>query len=98
MKTTIRLSTQYYKSGSNFIIKKVITPLKRKSSGYNLIVDESYNVGVEEVLSNIVNIDDYEDGIYEVVITNISRDYWLGGISDYQYKLVKYQENKLSII
>ena len=93
MKTVIRLSTQYYKSGSKYIIKKSITPLKRKSSGYNLIVDASYDVGVEEVLLNIINIDDCEDGLYEVVTTNISRDYWTGEIDEYQYKLIEYHEN-----
>ena len=94
MKTVIRLSTEFYQSGSKYIIKKVITPLKRKSSGYNLVVDGSYDVGVEEVLSNIINIDDCDDGIYEVVTTNISRDFWTGEIDDYQYKLIEYRDNK----
>lgn len=94
MKTVIRLSTEYYQSGSKYNIKKVITPIKRKSSGYNLIVDGSYDVGIEEVLSNIINIDECEDGIYVVDTTNISRDYWTGEIDDYQYKLIEYSENE----
>ena len=89
-KTIVKLSTEYYHDNKSAYVKKKLTTLKRKSTGYNLLIEECDNIDTQEVLSNIVNLFDVEDGVYELTTYNHSYDYQLGTLDDYDYKLIEY--------
>jgi hypothetical protein len=93
-KTIVKLSTQYYKDNNSAYIKKVLTRLKRKSTGYDLLLEECDNTGCEYMLSGIVNLFEVPDGIYELCAYNIEYNYFTGYIDDLEYILKEYKENK----
>ena len=92
-KTIVKITTEYYHNNKYAFVKKKLTILKRKSTGYILLLEECDNIDTEKVLSNIVNLFDVEDGVYELTITcNHKNNYQLGTLDDYSYKLVEYIE------
>lgn len=89
----VKVKTCFYHSKSGIHSRKDITYLSRKSVGnYNWLVDESQCVGADCVFSRITNLDSCEDGIYEVITANESRDWETGMIDDYDFALVAYKE------
>ena len=84
----VRLRTTMWADKTGLHMKKSLTFLRRKSEGFNLIEEDIGAVGAEQVLSRILNIDECQDGIYEVVTCNESRDYETGYIDCYDYRLV----------
>lgn len=93
-KTVIRLRTEMYCRGNSAFIKKSLTTLKKKSTGYNLLIDDIGHCDANEVLSRIVNLDECKDGLYILTTTNVSTDYWSGYVDDYDYILLPYREFK----
>lgn len=91
-KTIVKLTTEYYHDNKSAFIKKKLTTLKRKSTGYNLLIEECDNIDAQEVLSNIINLYNVKDGIYELIICNQSCDYETGVLEMYDYKLIEYIE------
>ena len=67
---------------------KQITWLKRLSSGYQCMREDVANIGADEVLDRITNLNECRDGIYEAVICNQSTDWETGYVDDYDYKLI----------
>lgn len=92
LRTIVRVKTNMYSSGGGAVIKKTITTLKRKSYGYDLLYEEISSCDAEFVLSRIINIYEVEDGVYELVTTNISTDFETGIVDDYDYKLIPYTD------
>ena len=91
-KTIVKITTEYYHNNKYAFVKKKLTALKRKS-GYILLLEECDNINTKEVLSNIVNLFDVEDGVYELTITcNHKNNYQLGTLDGYSFKLVEYIE------
>lgn len=91
-KTIVKLTTEYYHDNKSAFIKKKLTTLKRKSTGYNLLIEECDNINTQEVLSNIINLYNVKDGIYELITCNRSYDYETGVLEMYDYKLIEYIE------
>lgn len=58
------------------------------TEGFNVIAEDVSAIGAGEVLPRILNLGEVEDGIYEVVVCNESRDYETGYVDDYDYRLV----------
>lgn len=88
----VRLKTSIWLDERGAHIKKSLNFLKRKSSGYNILKEDSQMVGADEVLPRIVNIDSVADGIYEVTTCNESKDWETGYVDDYDYKLLPFNE------
>jgi len=87
-----RLNTNSYISSRNkIILKKEITYLKKLSKGYNFLMEDIGNIGAEDVISRIINLNTCKDGVYELIIVNESRDWETGYIDDYDYKLIPYE-------
>jgi hypothetical protein len=61
--------------------------------GHNLLENDIEYVGAEE-MSLKMNLNKYEDGIYEVKTCNIRRDWETGMIDDYDYALVPIDEKE----
>jgi hypothetical protein len=88
--TVVRLTTTGWSDSRGAHYKKSLTVLKRKSFGMNIIEEECSAVGAEEGLENIQNLLDVPDGIYEVVVCNISRDIESGYVDDWELRLVPF--------
>lgn len=86
----VRVTTDYWSDSKGLYSKKSIKFLKRKCKGYSILQEDCSNIGAEEVFLRIENLNDVEDGIYEVIITNEQRDWESGYIEDYDYHLTKY--------
>ena len=84
----VRLRTTMWADKSGLYMKKSLAFLRRKSEGFNVLEEDASAAGAEEVLPRILNMDECQDGIYEVVTCNESRDYETGYIDDYDYLLV----------
>ncbi len=84
----VRLRTTMWADKNGLHTKKSLTFLRRKSKGFNVLEEDASAAGVEEILPRILNMDECEDGVYEVVTCNESRDYETGYIDDYDYWLV----------
>ena len=91
-KTIVKLTTEYYHDNKSAFIKKKLTTLKRKSTWYNLLIEECENIDTQEVLSNIINLYNVKDGIYELIICNHSCDYETRVLKMCDYKLIEYIE------
>jgi hypothetical protein len=90
-KTVVRVETTYWHDEKGAYFKKSLKFLKRKSHGFNVLLDGCQNGGSDEV-GRILNINDVKDGIYEVAVVNVSRDIESGYVDDWDLELVKFTE------
>ena len=79
-KTVVSVKTELYKKGNSFVSAKVLTTLKRKSKGFD-ILNDCISQEIED-LGFIENLYQVEDGEYELVYNNPSRD-WETGVYEY---------------
>jgi hypothetical protein len=86
----VSIKTEYYKRGKRFYASKVITPISSLSKGRTL-TDEVSDCG-PEVIDQITNLYEVPDGYYQVVLSNVSKDYETGYIDDYDFTLIPYQK------
>lgn len=90
----VRVKTSYYSSPRGIHTRTDILFLKRKTTAdWNLLKEDADGGGVDNVFSRITNLNECQDGIYEVITCNEHRDYWSGYIEDYDYMLIPYEEN-----
>ena len=85
---TVRVKTTLWADKRGLHTKKSLTFLRRQCEGFNVIAEDVIAIGAGEVLPRILNLGEVEDGIYEVVVCNESRDYETGYVDDYDYRLV----------
>ena len=90
----VRLSTDVWADKKGLYMKKRLSFLRRKSEGFNALEEEIDITGVEYVLPRILNFHECNDGIYEVVTCNESRDPETGYIDNYDYHLQPYESQK----
>lgn len=86
----VRIDTTYWHDKNGAYFKKSLKILKRKSFGYNYLLEECSMSGSYECISRIIGIDSLPDGVYEVVVCNVSRDYETGYVDDWGLKLVPF--------
>jgi hypothetical protein len=91
-KCIVRLKTSTWSDSKGIHFHKKISYLRRKSSGYQLFEEDVGMIGADQVVEKIENLDECEDGIYEVRTCNERRDWETGYIDDYDYWLVPYHE------
>lgn len=82
----IKTTTWFDKSGLH--VRKDIRTMKRLSQGFDFFTDECQQIGAEDALSMLTNLDKCEDGLYHVVIINEQRDWESGHIDSYEFKLI----------
>lgn len=90
-RTVLRISTGYWSSSNGLHFKKDLKFLKKKSNGINFLLDDAECIGVEETLSNIVNLHECSDGLYKVVVHNRTTDWETGTIDSVTWKLVPFE-------
>lgn len=91
--TVVKVQTSNYVSGGRLVTKRTISTLKKKSFGYNDLFDLVSEIGPDEAISMLVNLDVVPDGIYKVIMANVSTDFETGHVDDYDLKLIPYQES-----
>ena len=84
----IRVKTTMWTDKRGLHIKKSLTFLRRQCEGFNVLEEDAGMAGADDVLPRILNLDQCEDGIYEVVTCNESRDWETGYVDGYDYQLV----------
>lgn len=87
--TVVKIETSYWHDKSGAYVKKSLKVLKRKSWGYNLLLEECGMSGAE-VVGRILNFNEATDGVYELIVCNISKDWETGHVDDWDLKLVPY--------
>lgn len=93
----IRLRRVYWSDRKGVYSKCEIIFLKRKSSGYNILEEDTSMFGANEIFQNIINLNTCKDGIYEVKLCNISTDFETGYLDAYDYELVSIETDKENI-
>lgn len=88
----VRLTTSAWSDKRGLHLKKSLTYLKRKSTGWNALADEADAAGDLNASDSIINLDECEDGVYEVVTCNHSHDWETGIIDGYDFKLIPFVE------
>lgn len=73
-------------------MRRSMTFLRRRCIGINVLEEDAQAVSAEQAISGIVNLSECEDGIYEAVVCNVSRDWETGYVDDWDYKLVPFHE------
>lgn len=87
--TVVKIETSYWHDKNGAYAKKSLKVLKRKSFGYNLLLEECGMSGAE-IISRILNFNESTDGIYELIVCNISTDWETGYVDDWDLKLVPF--------
>ncbi len=90
----VRLKTSYWSDKRGMHQKKSITFLQRKCKGYNFVEEDISNVGAEDVISQIINLNECNDGNYIITTVNEKRDWETGYVEEWEYKLVEFTEEK----
>lgn len=87
----VRLRTSYWNDKNGLHCKKSLTILRRQCIGdFNPLNEEINAVGAEDAILIITNFNECEDGIYEVVPCNETRDWESGRIDSYDLRLDPY--------
>jgi hypothetical protein len=89
----VRLTTNYYCNNQKAVIKKELRFLKRKSYGDNFFIEDCGSGGDDIVIKSIENLDECEDGIYELVTCDVSYDWETGYADGWNWKLIEYKES-----
>ena len=87
----IRLSTSIWSDKRGIHLKKSLLFLKTKSYGFQILSEDTTCIGANEVLPKIINLQECDDGIYEVIVINEQRDRESGNVEDYDYKLILFK-------
>lgn len=90
----VRLKTDHHKSDRGIVERRSLLKMKRLSRGFDILEEDSNNIGVELVFRNIVNLYKCKDGLYEIQTCNESLDHETGYVDDYDYMLVPYASTK----
>jgi hypothetical protein len=67
-----------------------LTYLKRHCRNFNILDEDAYNIGADQVLPRITNLNECDDGVYEVWPCNEKQDWETGYVDDYDYRLTPY--------
>lgn len=86
----VRVSTSCWKDSRGIAAKKQIKFLKRKCKGFNFVKEDFDMVGGQNFLESFTNLWSVDDGVYQIVMTNMFSDWETGHLEDWDYKLIPY--------
>ena len=84
----VRLRTSMWQDSRGLHTKKSLLFLRKQSQGFNLLEEDSSQIGADAVLPRIINLHECDDGVYKAVVCNESRDWESGYVDDYDYRLI----------
>ena len=92
-KIVVRLTTSHFiRSNGSIVQSKTLRFLKNKSIGLNGLLEDAHANGADEAFNSITNINDCADGIYEIIINDVSKDWETGVTDSWNWKLIPYNE------
>ena len=91
-RVVVRITTSFWQSDRGLHKQRSLSFQKRKCRGHNFVAEDASCASPEDTIRSIVNLDESPDGWYEIVMTNISRDWESGEIDGYDFKLIPYIE------
>lgn len=91
-RVVVRVKTSTWDDKYGLHTKKSLLFLKRKCDGINFLKEDCSSIDAEHVMSHIENLDDCSDGIYEVIMCNVSHDFESGHVDNWDYRLIPYKE------
>ena len=94
-KCVVRLKTSFWHDHKGIHIKQDIIFMRRRCAGHNPLEQDAYNDCAEWALDLIINLSSCNDGLYEVKMVNISKDYESGFVDGYRYKLIPFEEDAI---
>jgi hypothetical protein len=89
----VRVGTEAFKRGDTYFYGRTIRVIKKKTD-VDYLHDDCQQVGTQEAIENILNIHTVEDGIHQLVMCNVSKDWETGYVDDFNFKLVPFEELK----
>lgn len=93
IRCVVRLTTSLWGDSKGLHIKRDLNFLKKKCQGFNILEEDVGMVGASEVVDRITNLNECEDGIYQVITCNEWAAWETPNIiEDYDYKLIPYNE------
>lgn len=87
----LSVKTEAYQRGGVHHFGKSMRVLKRLTT-YDILGETVDSIGAEEAYMSIINLSDIDDGLYQIVACNVSRDWETGAIDDWDFKLIPYGE------
>ena len=93
IRCVVRLTTSSWGDSKGLHIKRDLTFLKKKCKGFNILEEDIGMIGAPDVVKQITNLDECEDGVYQVITCNEWASWETPNIiEDYDYKLIPYNE------
>lgn len=89
-KIVCKISTSHWCDNNGIYTKRYIRFLKRKSTGFNYILEDANLAGADSVIRTIVNLNSCADGLYLVTLTDYHTDWETGIVDDWSYRLIPY--------
>lgn len=90
----VRLETQAWVGKRGINVHKRLIWMRRLSIGcFNMLEEDADNIGAFEVMEKVTNLNECDDGLYEVVTCNEKRDWETGNVDSYDYLLKKFNND-----
>lgn len=91
----VRLSTSMWSDKNGVHVKRSLRHLRRKCVLWNAFEEEVSCVGVEEAIGSLTNLNECEDGVYEIICIGVHRDWETEEVDEWHYKLIPFEEDTL---
>lgn len=85
----VRVYTTIWEDRKGIHVARHVAYQKKKSYGYQL-QDLVADIGVEEVVSKLVGLDNIPDGLYQVEFSDVERNWEDNSVESYMLKLSPY--------
>lgn len=86
----VRLRTSTWSDRKGVHIRRSLTYLRKLCRGFNVLEEDVSNLGAEDAVGQITNLEECPDGIYEVRVCNQSTDWETGYVDGYDLKLIPF--------
>lgn len=89
----VRLRRSYWHDNDGAYQRTSLRYLKRQTKGFNFFDDDCSMVGAEDVIPKIVNLEKCKDGIYQLAMCNVHKDWETGHVEGWDYQLLQFCPN-----
>lgn len=87
-RVVVRVRTSVFARNGGLTFQRDIYPLKRQCEGHEFFGEDISMSGADLTLEKTLNALSVKDGLYEVRICNVKKDWETGTVDDYDFELV----------
>ena len=91
-RVVVRVKTTAYETANGYAFKKELIKLKRLCKGFDFFQEDCRMIDIYDVYEKIKNLYQVNDGIYQIIMTNVSKDWETGYVDDWDYELIPYDK------